>query len=57
MVERKRNFEVLEYASEAHNSHELGRLVGDCRAVENISPFLNVINPSLDLRSKLDNMY
>lgn len=37
--------------------HEFGRLVGDCRAVGNLSPLVSPVCPNLDLRTKLDDFH
>jgi hypothetical protein len=31
--------------------------VGDCRALGNLSPLINPINPNLDLRIKMDDFF
>lgn len=36
---------------------EFARVVGDCRALGNLSPLVTVINPNIDLRTKLDDFY
>ncbi len=37
--------------------HEFARLVGDCRAVGNLTPMVSPVSPNLDLRSKIDDFY
>jgi hypothetical protein len=41
--------------SQVYSSLHFARIVADCRSIGNMSPFMNNIDPSLDLRSKFDN--
>jgi len=37
--------------------HEFARLVGDCRALGNLTPLVNPVCPNLDLRTKIDDFH
>ena len=43
--------------SESMSLLEFARVVGDCRALGNLSPLVTVVNPNIDLRTKLDDFY
>lgn len=52
--EQRNQLEFAELMAESFGLSDFARLVGDCKQIGNISPFINPINPHLDLRSKMD---
>jgi len=55
--EERTQVEFAKVVSQNLSLHEFARLVGDCRAVGNLSPLISNVNPNLDLRMKIDDFY